>query len=44
MKLYKLVKWLPVIMGSVGLINLFAGAFDLSVVFCFFMFVTYAIF
>lgn len=44
MKLYKLVKWLPVIMGSVGLIALFAGAFDLSVVFFFFMFVTYAIF
>ena len=44
MKLYKLVKWLPVIMGSVGLIDLFTGAFDLSVVFFFFMFVTYAIF
>lgn len=44
MKLYKLVKWLPVIMGSVGLISLFASAFDLSVVFFFFMFVTYAIF
>ena len=44
MKLYKLVKWLPVIMGSVGLIALFADAFDLSVVFFFFMFVTYAIF
>lgn len=44
MKLYKLVKWLPVIMGSIGLIQLALDAPDWSVVFFFFMFVTYAIF
>lgn len=44
MRPYNLIKWLPVILGSIGLINLFAGALDWSVVFFFFMILTYAIF
>nr|DAG95924.1 MAG TPA: hypothetical protein [Herelleviridae sp.] len=44
MKLYKLVKWLPVIMGSIGLIQLVLDMHDWSVVFFFFMALTYTIF
>lgn len=44
MKSYHLVKWLPVLMGCIGLIQLALNAPDWSVVFFFFMILAYAIF
>lgn len=39
--IYKLIKWIPVIMGCIGLIQLALGEFDSSIIFFIFMFITY---